>query len=662
MRIREGSIESRNFSTAYSILLQEPWERSPTKSFNLLFSTTDIYILDILRKNSFRGFLLSISDVFSCIKWKLQHNQLISSLAKLNLLENLLYQGKSHELLDTFEQLKKNGEITRVASIETQILEILILYELGKFQSGLGLTEMIINVTKQSEDRLLEFNAMLLKIRAFLELDDLKTCLNLIKTAEELLHIFEDKLVTHVRRKESDLNYLKARVFMRTAEYDNALDFAQEALITRRENKNQYEIAECLNLVGIIHNAKGEYQRANEYFQESLKIFGKFDNKKATAKIFNNLGMNYWRIGNLLNALTFFQKSLSLAEELENFSQIAVSHLNIGLIYINQGELNLALRSLQKSLVISKEFGQKRPLSLCLNNIGLIFHAKGDFEQALRYYQDSLVLAQELESSHDIAICYNNIGEIYCSMGKYDEALDQIKKSLSLFQEFGAIPDITIPLFNLVELSLYLGFPQKAQSYLQQLQEINTKEEHSLISQRCRLAKALVLKSSKRAKMKVKSSEILEELLSEEIIEHTLAVRAMFELSELLIDELRAYGEEEVFYEVKKLIQRLDEKANTQNWYSLTIDTLILQAKLSMVEGDLNASQQFLDRAELIVQEKEIQYLANKVQKEKKLLKNQYEKWEYLIQSNTPFGSLLEQAQVAEYINAAKKTKREWGT
>jgi tetratricopeptide (TPR) repeat protein len=592
---------------------------------------------------------------------KLQQNQLIPSISKLNLLKNLIYQGKSHELLDTFEQLKKIGEITQVAPIETQILEILILYELGEFQSGFDLTEKVINLTKQTEDRLSELNVILLKIRALLELGDLKTCLNSIKNAEELIHIFEDKLVKHVRRKESDLNYLKARVFIRTGEYDIALDFAQKVLIIRRENENQYEIAECLNLVGVIYNARGEYQRANEYFLESLEKFSKFNNKKATAKIFNNLGMNYWRIGNLLKALNFFQKSLSLAEELESFTQIAVSHLNIGLIYANQGEFNSALKSLQKSLGMAKELDQKRPLSLCLTNIGLIYHARGDFKEALHYYQDSLVLVQELGNKHDIAICYNNIGEIYNSMGKYDEALGQIKKSLSLFQEIGAIPDISLPLFNLVELSLNTGFPQKAQSYLQQLQVINTKEKHKLINQRYRLAKALVLKNSRRAKMKVKSSNILEELISEEIIEHALAVRAMFELSELLIDELRAYGEEEVFFEVKNLIQLLDEKANKQKSYSLIIDTAILQARLSMVEGDLNRSQQLLDQVELIAKEKEIQQLVNKVQKEKEQLKNQYEKWENLVQSNAPFGSRLEQAQVFEYINEAKNAKREWG-
>jgi tetratricopeptide (TPR) repeat protein len=227
---------------------------------------------------------LSISDVFSSIKWKLQDNNLISSVAKINLLEDLLYQGRSHNLLDTFEQLKKIGEITRVATIETQILEILILYELGEFQSGLDLTEKVINVAKESDDRISEFNAILLKIRAFFELGDLKTCLHLIKNGEELLSVFEKNLDKQVRRKESDLNYIKARVFTRTAEYDNALESAQKALISKRENKNQYEIAECLNLIGIIQAEKGEYQRTITYFQESLKLYGKFDNNKAIAR------------------------------------------------------------------------------------------------------------------------------------------------------------------------------------------------------------------------------------------------------------------------------------------------------------------------------------------------------------------------------------------
>ena len=603
-----------------------------------------------------------ISDIVSSIKRKLQKNQLNSSLDQLDILKNLLYQGRSHELLDGYEKLRQIGEITRVASIDTQILEILILYELDEFQTGLNLTEKVITLAKQSDDRLSEINGILLKIRANLELGDFNTCSTLIKTAEEFLQIFENRLVEHILRLESDLNYLKARFFLRTAEYNTMLNLAQKLLITKRENNNQYELAESLNLIGIAYNAKGEYQSANDYFQESLSIFEKFDNKKATSKILNNLGMNYWRLGNLPKALTFFQKTLLLAEEMENLTHIAIARLNIGLIYVNQGELNFALESFQKSMIISKEIGQKRALSSCLTNMGLIYQARGDFEQALRYYQESLVLSQELGNKHDMALCYNNIGEIYHSMGKIEEALDQIKKSLTFFREIGATPDITLPLFNLVELSLYSGLPQKAQSYLQQLQEISIKEENNIISRRYRLAKALVLKNSRRVKVRIQSSDILEKLISEEIIDHALTIRAMFELSELLIDELRAYGEEEVFYEVKELIQRLDEIANRQNSYSLIIDTAILQSRLSMVEGDLNASQKFLDRAELIAKEKEIHHLAKEIQKEKEHLKSQYKKWEYLIQSNAPFGSRLEQAQLAEYIYAAKKTKREWGS
>ena len=152
----------------------------------------------------------------------------------------------------------------------------------------------------------------------------------------------------------------------------------------------------------------------------------------------------------------------------------------------------------------------------------------------------------------------------------------------------------------------------------------------------------------------------MEELISEEIVDHALAVRVMFELSELLINELKAYGKQEVFYEVKELIHRLDEEAYQQKSHSLMIDTSILQAKLAMVEGDLDKSQQFLDQGEQIIKEKAIPQLTNKVLKEKEELNYQYETWEFLIQSNAPFKSRLEQAHIAEYINVAKKVKREW--
>ncbi len=584
-----------------------------------------------------------------------------SSIATLDLLENLLYQGKSREALENFEQLKKIGEIVRAAPFETQILEILIITELTEYKSGLEPTERLINETLQSGDQISAFDVILLRIKLFLELGELNKCLELIKTAEELLHAFEANLIKNVRRKESNLNYIKGSVFRRKADYDIALDFTRKALIIKKESDNSYEIAECLNLMGVIHNMKGEFQSGNKYFQEALTIFNELDNKKLIFKIYNNLGINHWRIGDLSRALDFFHRSLSLSEELENPAGIAVSFLNIGLIYRDQGELNLALRSLRKSLGIFKELGQKYSLGMCLNNIGLVFHARGELKQALQYYQESLILMQEVGDKHSIAICHNNIGEVFQSMGEYNEALEHIKRSFSLFQEIGNNLDISLPLFNLIDLSIYSESPQETQAYLQQLQEINAKEEHKLISQRYRMAKALTLKNSKRARMKIKSSEILEKIIEEEIIDHGVTVLAMLELSELLIDELRAYGEEKIFHEVKELIQRLNELAKKQHSHSLVIDALILRAKLSMVEGDLNASQEYLERAEILVKEKGIQRLADKILKEKNHLKSQYEKWEYLIQSNAPFGSRLEQAQLSEYIKIAKARRNQWG-
>ena len=604
---------------------------------------------------------MSISEVFSTLKRKLENKEHTSSIRKLDELESLIYQGNTQELQLTFDQLRKINEIVQISPSDLKILEILILYELGEFQSGLEITKNHISLVNQSEDQLLELDFILLQTRATLELGDIDTSLNLIETGDEILLKIEGEMAKLARRKESHLYYLKARTLIRKADYDNALDLAQKALIITREYQNLYEIAKCLNLLGIIYNAKGNYQGANECFEEALKAFSKLDNKKETSKLFNNLGLNSWRIGNLGEALIYFKKCLALSEILDLYPQIAVSHLNIGLIYVNQGELSLALRCFQKCLVISEELNNKRVLSLCLNNMGLIFHAKGEFKQALKYFQDSLALNQELDNKHDIAFCYNNIGEVHSSMGKYNEALEQIEKALFLFQEIGAVPDITLSLSNLVDLSLLLELQEKANLYLQQLKDLDIKEENKLISQRYRLANALVMKSSRRAKIKIKSSEILEKLIKEEIIEHQLTIRAMFEYSELLIDELRAFGEEEVLYQIKLLIQRLDKIANKQNSYSLIIDTLILQAKLSMVEGKLNESQQYLDKAGQIADEKNIQQFASKVSGEKERLKEQYEKWEYLIQSNAPFGSRLEEAQVSEWIHIAKKAKREWG-
>ena len=127
----------------------------------------------------------------------------------------------------------------------------------------------------------------------------------------------------------------------------------------------------------------------------------------------------------------------------------------------------------------------------------------------------------------------------------------------------------------------------------------------------------------------------------------------MLNLCELLLDELKAFGQQEVFLEVSSLINQIYNLAQHTTSFPLIVDALILQAKFAMVEGNLIAAENFLVQASITVEEKNLGLLQEKTELEKNRLKEQLESWQKLIQDNRPIKERLEKAQLEEYISAA---------
>jgi hypothetical protein len=70
--------------------------------------------------------------------------------------------------------------------------------------------------------------------------------------------------------------------------------------------------------------------------------------------------------------------------------------------------------------------------------------------------------------------------------------------------------------------------------------------------------------------------------------------------------------------------------------------SLILQAKLSLVEGDLEKVNDLLSEVEKIAAEKKIDTLLSQVQREQKRLETELEKWEGMIQRNISITERME--------------------
>jgi len=157
----------------------------------------------------------------------------------------------------------------------------------------------------------------------------------------------------------------------------------------------------------------------------------------------------------------------------------------------------------------------------------------------------------------------------------------------------------------------------------------------------------MILKTSKRRKNLAKAEEIMEKIVEEgdeEIIDHDLTVEAILNLSELLLEELRSTGDEEILEGLENKVDKLLKIAKEQQSYSLLTETYLLKAQLALVRLDLKEARSLLTQAQVIAEEKGLERLARKISSEHDQLLHQLDQWEELIAKDA---SITERVKVA---------------
>ncbi|UCG03080.1 MAG: carbon-nitrogen hydrolase family protein, partial [Candidatus Heimdallarchaeota archaeon] len=130
---------------------------------------------------------------------------------------------------------------------------------------------------------------------------------------------------------------------------------------------------------------------------------------------------------------------------------------------------------------------------------------------------------------------------------------------------------------------------------------------------------------------------------------------AMINYCDLLLFEVKSFGDPEVWTEAKTLIQQFSTKAQDQQLFPEIIEALLLHAKFATIEGELQQALKYYDQAKLTATEKNLDLLAQKIAGEKRTFEVEFEKWQELIQSNASLQERLKVARIEEYIQDAIK-------
>ena len=209
---------------------------------------------------------------------------------------------------------------------------------------------------------------------------------------------------------------------------------------------------------------------------------------------------------------------------------------------------------------------------------------------------------------------------------------------------------------TLIEVNIALPNIESANYYLKQLEQIYEQDPSKWIEIVLRNCRALILKSSLRAKDRVKAEKLYKDLIDEYGDDLTV-IECYIQLCDLLLFELKITNDVEVLKEIEYYVNRLLRVSEKSNSYWILGETYLLQAKLALIKLDLIEARRLLTGAQRIAEKYNLPYLAMRISNEHDELLKELGKWEDFKQTKASLEKRMQLSRLSEHMDLMAKKR-----
>jgi hypothetical protein len=542
----------------------------------------------------------------------------------------LCEKGYYEEYLKLFDELQTNRKLD-IFSAEDQC--ILMMWKIGILNFYFR-SEEVNNILKKAKSRpafrntpLNELGFILLQVQYFAGTQQEEKINSLLEQGENLLLSLPSSKQINPDKRMAQFNFMKTW----NANY-------------RNDPKKALEYAD---------NAKNMYHELNDTFH---KIF-----------LRTLIAYTHYLEGNFDSATDLHKQQINLAES-HNYPYLnQMACVNLCYLYRILGDLTKALEAGHKGLEIWQTLQQRNPAlpdsPTLLHNLGEVYRVKGNFDNALLYLKQSLTISRLREDVYT-AERLTEIGKVYYQQGNIIHGKDYLQQGYALYQSSYHTGEVDYLILHTIFALIRIAFEEndldQIQHYREEMEILKTKTKtksaKQLSDEYLKLIDALILKYSSRVVQKVKAQEQLTEFVNKKIVHHEIKALAMIHLCELLLDELRLYGDSAVFQETQNIINELYKLGKDQQIYPLIIQVLMLKTQIAVWQGRLEIATKYATQAELLAEEKGLSLLGTQVSQVQQQLESEFVKAQELIQQNAPLQKRIEQAKLDLYLKEIQKT------
>jgi serine/threonine-protein kinase len=270
-------------------------------------------------------------------------------------------------------------------------------------------------------------------------------------------------------------------------ELDQAEALHRQALAMRRKllGPDDPATAESLNSLGAALLLKAQYAEAEPLFRESLALnrrrFGNDHEEVATN--LGNLGLLAKQRGRYAEAEALDREALAILRRVFGpvHPMVASQLSNLAAVQAEHGNLAGAEATAREALAVSgRVYGEEHPeIALQLNNLAAMLTAQGKNAEAEALLRRSLAMRRKLlgPEHEQIAMGLHNLARVLEDQGELAAARPLYEESLRITRKvFGAEhPRVATTLANLATLSIAQGDLAEAESFARQALAIRRK-------------------------------------------------------------------------------------------------------------------------------------------------------------------------------------------
>jgi len=359
-----------------------------------------------------------------------------------------------------------------------------------------------------------------------------------------------------------------------------------------------------------------------------------------------------YKLGEFLDAIKnaeeIFQDSQKQGDLLSSFEALTIqahAYSMMGNIYQSEDIIKQA-EELFKKIKETITIDLREKESFMVRVRGNIYLWKGEVRRPIEFYKRAFELAKDTGNKDLIASSLNNIAAAYLMLKEYETAIFYAKEGVKVNYE----PTLSYPLATLIEIYVNKGDIEEAKVYFEHLGELREKFDTKSYNDLYRYEKALLLKSSLRARDRIKSEDIFKEMASDKTITHEVRIGALISLCDLFLIELSITNNSEIIDEIQPYVQELLDFVERQQLYFILAETYILQAKLSLLTFDIKKTKRFLTQAQKIAERFGYKELAERITNEHSKLLKKLDIWEKLKEMGAPMSERIKLARLNEQI------------